>query len=319
MTTDDAPGELTTIDGVPTLRFERRFAHPPQRVWHAISDPAELSAWFPAAVEVELRAGAPMRFTFGDRPDGTGPWDGEVLDVDPPKVLMFRWNHDVLRFEVIAEEPGCRLVFTHALGHGATGRLGAARTAAGWDGCLAALAAAIDDGETTSASDGWLARAEAYTEKFGLGRGYAEAATGAEVVVRFTRDLVPQTVDDAWGVLVEDTLPQVGATPPVRAVNPAIGAGSVLAVQTARLLEYELTLDEQTAGWARWEFVADPDTGARLEFTHTLPGSLHAHRARLLAVWQVHLELFYAACRGEIRCPWPAQRVVDLTATYIEA
>ena len=44
-------GTLETIDGRPALRFERTLADSVERVWRAISDPAELERWFPAAVD----------------------------------------------------------------------------------------------------------------------------------------------------------------------------------------------------------------------------------------------------------------------------
>ena len=44
-------GTLETIEGRPALRFERSLTHPVDRVWRAVSVPAELGSWFPAAVE----------------------------------------------------------------------------------------------------------------------------------------------------------------------------------------------------------------------------------------------------------------------------
>jgi len=41
--------------GPRTLRFERRLAHPPERVWRALTDPAELAIWLVAAAELEPR------------------------------------------------------------------------------------------------------------------------------------------------------------------------------------------------------------------------------------------------------------------------
>ncbi|WP_280196235.1 SRPBCC domain-containing protein, partial [Nocardia farcinica] len=141
----DPRAHLHTLDGAPTLRMERWFAHPPEKVWRAISDPREMAAWFPAAVDTEVRPGATMRFTFADAPDTTDATsEGEVLEVDPPKVYMFRWNRDVLRFELVPDGAGTLLVFTHVLGGGAAGRRGAARAPVGRDPCLGALAAAQD-------------------------------------------------------------------------------------------------------------------------------------------------------------------------------
>ena len=40
-------GTLEIIDGRPALRFERYLAHSVERVWRAVSEPAELERWFP--------------------------------------------------------------------------------------------------------------------------------------------------------------------------------------------------------------------------------------------------------------------------------
>jgi len=52
-------GSQQTIDGRPALRFERRLDHSIERVWRAVTEPAELARWFvaeapwtPAAGEV---------------------------------------------------------------------------------------------------------------------------------------------------------------------------------------------------------------------------------------------------------------------------
>ncbi|MEU2107033.1 hypothetical protein [Nocardia sp. NPDC019255] len=66
----------------------------------------------------------------------------------------------------------------------------------------------------------------------------------------------------------------------------------------------------------RWSFEADPDLGVRVELTQTLPDRLARLRPELLAAWHVQLELFFAATRGDIRCPWPADRVAALTERY---
>jgi uncharacterized protein YndB with AHSA1/START domain len=41
---------LTTIDGRPALRLERRLPHAVERVWRAVTEPAELAQWFVAPV-----------------------------------------------------------------------------------------------------------------------------------------------------------------------------------------------------------------------------------------------------------------------------
>jgi hypothetical protein len=50
--------DLETIGGRPALRLERYLAHPVERVWRAVSDPAEVRRWMPAAADWTLTVGA---------------------------------------------------------------------------------------------------------------------------------------------------------------------------------------------------------------------------------------------------------------------
>lgn len=120
-------GTYLELDGRPALRFERSIPHSVERVWQAITEPDELRLWFPAAVEFEPRVGAAMTFTF-DAADAP-PMDGEVTQLDPPRVFAFDWEGDELRFELEQAGDGCRLLFTHFLSE----RNQAARDAAGWE------------------------------------------------------------------------------------------------------------------------------------------------------------------------------------------
>jgi uncharacterized protein YndB with AHSA1/START domain len=126
-------GIYLTIADHPGVRFERRLAHPVEAVWRMVTEPAELAHWFPCEVEVELRVGGAMRFTFS----ADLVLDGEVLELDPPNTFAFRWGKDLLRFELAAQDGGTRLVLLHALVE--EGRDAAAKTAAGWHVCLDGL------------------------------------------------------------------------------------------------------------------------------------------------------------------------------------
>ena len=131
---------LTTVDGRHQLQFQRRLHHPVETVWAAITEPERLSQWFPARVELELRAGAPVRYSMDPHlPDQ----DGTVLDVDPPRLLVLTWGGAVLRFELVADGDECDLLFSHTFDDLA----GAASFASGWDACLAGLADVVDGRE----------------------------------------------------------------------------------------------------------------------------------------------------------------------------
>jgi uncharacterized protein YndB with AHSA1/START domain len=126
-------GTYLEIDGSPALHFERSLPHSAERVWRAITDPAEIQHWFPAAVDYEPRVGAPMSFRFDD-PDEP-PTGGKVTELDPPRLFAFDWGEEQLRFELEPADDGCRLLFTHFLSES----IQAARDAAGWEMCLQQL------------------------------------------------------------------------------------------------------------------------------------------------------------------------------------
>jgi len=317
----DAPlGTLYTVDDRPTLRFERRLAHAPEKVWNAVTDPAEMSHWFPASVEAELRIGAPMRFSFGVAEfDAGGRYaDGEILEVDPPKVYAFWWLDDVYRFEVVPDGTGCRLIFTCTLsGKGdESDRPSIARTAPGWDACLGTMVARLGGSAAPVMDDAWLLeRAECYIEQFGLAEGQLLGA-GDRYVVRFERDLT-QPLDRVWATLTgQEEYLAAGASPPVSATHGYVATGAVTEHEPPHVLEYVWHHDDEPAGRVRFELRDQNPLGTRLVLTHSLPAPLGGLVSTVLAAWQTHLELFFAALHGDVRCPWPAERTEQLEKMY---
>jgi uncharacterized protein YndB with AHSA1/START domain len=141
-----------TDDGRIALRFERRFAHAPEKVWRAITETEHLHAWFPAIVEFDLTPGAKLlfdmtpaakaRFAIPDERDMTS--EGEITTVDPPHLLEYTWGDEVLRWEITDDgDGGCRLVFTNTFDD----RDGAAAMGAGWHAGLDVLEAHLDGRE----------------------------------------------------------------------------------------------------------------------------------------------------------------------------
>ncbi|MFP2929427.1 SRPBCC domain-containing protein [Pyxidicoccus sp. 3LG] len=146
------------------LRYERRLAHTPEKVWRALTDKAELVHWFPAIIEGPREAGADLRFLFEGEPSYQG--NGKLSVYDPPNVLEFSWDGDVLRFELKPEGTGCLLVFTSTFDD----RARAYRDGTGWHVCLDNLETRLD-GKTPAGHDSErsnLLNAE-YAARFGLG------------------------------------------------------------------------------------------------------------------------------------------------------
>lgn len=71
---------LRTIEGRSVLRVERRFPHPPEKVWPALTESDHLSAWFPSDVEMEHKVGGAVRFVFREGEALAAHLGGRLLD-----------------------------------------------------------------------------------------------------------------------------------------------------------------------------------------------------------------------------------------------
>jgi uncharacterized protein YndB with AHSA1/START domain len=155
-------GTFVTIDDRPALTFERRLAHPVERVWRAVTDPAELGHWFPSAVRGELAPGGTLTFDF---PGGDMTLEGEVVELEPPRRFAFTFGDDVLRIELEAAGEGCLLRFTCLFDDAQR----AARDAAGWHVCLdlleTHLAGAATDAPGSEPTPEWRELYEGYQRR----------------------------------------------------------------------------------------------------------------------------------------------------------
>ena len=269
---------LTTDGDRTTLRMERTLRHPQAKVWRAITEPEHVNQWFPFHVELDLVAGAAMRFV---EPSGRAPdMEGTVTEVDPPRLLAFTWGDDALRFELRPHDDGCVLVFSHTFGYHA----GAASFAAGWTACLGALDLVLAGEPVESLVPDDMADVhERFVHEFGLDRGHAEAtADGWQVV--FDRQLT-QPADVVWSQLADREL-HVGDAPASPFTNGALTPGRITVVEPAALLEYDWHAGNGPAGRVRWELRDGTGQGARLVLTQTGPAGLDDARATALDAWR---------------------------------
>jgi uncharacterized protein YndB with AHSA1/START domain len=76
-----------------TLEFVRTYPHPIERVWRAITDPAELARWFIPTTRWEFLEGGAYRFHDDD-------FSGEILTIEAPRFIRFGGR------DVAGQEPG---------------------------------------------------------------------------------------------------------------------------------------------------------------------------------------------------------------------
>jgi uncharacterized protein YndB with AHSA1/START domain len=149
---------LTTEGDRPSIRLERRLTDPPNVVWRALTEPEKLARWFPCQIQVEggtWRVGAALTFPFPPEVIEM-TLTGEVLELNAPHLLVYTWGPETLRFELLDDDGGTRLLLTDVLDPAS-----AARNAAGWDDCLDLLA-----GGAPPDRPAWQARFERYAASF---------------------------------------------------------------------------------------------------------------------------------------------------------
>ena len=127
--------QFLTRDGRPSVRVERRYPHPIDKVWRAVTTPEHLGQWFPSPVEIDLRPGGSMRFGAFSGPAASGI----VEELEPPRRFTFTWGLDTLRFELEPDGDGTTFLLTHSFDD----RTGAPSFATGWEMCMTGLRALL--------------------------------------------------------------------------------------------------------------------------------------------------------------------------------
>jgi uncharacterized protein YndB with AHSA1/START domain len=184
-------------DGSTQVRFERRLPHPVDRVWAALTDPAELRRWWGDA-DLDLTDGGrfALRWLNTDEAGDVATLDGAITKLDPPRLLeisaawgstgspdpgaptTLTWeldpdgDHTLLRFTNTVTPPATAGPDTTGGGpDAATAGPDAAdiRTAAGWHMHLDALATILAGGEAdlVHVEPAYEPLHQAYTEKYG--------------------------------------------------------------------------------------------------------------------------------------------------------
>ncbi|WBU37290.1 SRPBCC domain-containing protein [Homoserinibacter sp. YIM 151385] len=143
------------------LELARELAYPVDRVWDALTVPAQLSVWFPCDVELEQMAGGRIAFAF---PDDDEPEVAELLEfaeVGEPRVIAYIWSDEHLRWTLESGAAAADGISTLRLRDEIADPKTVAQIAAGWDACLDDLAALLDgreDAGTRIPGDGDVAR-----------------------------------------------------------------------------------------------------------------------------------------------------------------
>jgi uncharacterized protein YndB with AHSA1/START domain len=117
-----------------TLVLVREFRHPPDKVWDAITDPAQLREWAPFDASASLgSAGSTVKLTTIGAPQ-PHVTETRVTRADKPQLLEYTWGGNNMRWQLEAAGAGTRLTLWASID-----KRFIAMGAAGWHVCLDVL------------------------------------------------------------------------------------------------------------------------------------------------------------------------------------
>jgi uncharacterized protein YndB with AHSA1/START domain len=113
------------------VRLTRTYPAAPAVVWAVLTEPESLGRWLARAGEIELAPGGSFE---------VGRVEARVREVDPERMLELDWSQpgeeaSIVRFELVPDGGGTRLVLDHSRVHEPVGMSYIAR----WTGTLARL------------------------------------------------------------------------------------------------------------------------------------------------------------------------------------
>jgi uncharacterized protein YndB with AHSA1/START domain len=152
-----------------TLVLVRELAHPPARVWQALTDPEHLREWAPFDSDRNLGAVGTAKLTTVGAPKAMVS-ESRVTRADAPRVLEFDWGGQDVRWTLEPHGKGTRLTLWHNINRGFI-----AMGAAGWHICIDVLGRSLDGepigrivGADALKFGGWQRLNAEYAKQFGV-------------------------------------------------------------------------------------------------------------------------------------------------------
>ncbi len=153
-----------------TLVLTKQLRHEPEKVWQALTDPAQLREWAPFDADGNLGAeGSTVKLTTVGAPS-PHVTETQVTRADPPDVLVYNWGGFDLRWELEDYAGGTRLTLWTNID-----RRYISMGAAGWHICLDVLDHLLDGdrlgrivGPEAMQFEGWQRLNAEYARQFGV-------------------------------------------------------------------------------------------------------------------------------------------------------
>ena len=155
-----------------TLVLVKDLRHSPEKVWDALTDPAQLREWAPFDADGNLGAIGRAKLTTVGAP-GPHVTETTITKADKPKLLEYNWGGYDMRWKLVSVSGGTRLMLYTNID-----RRYMAMGAAGWHVCFDVLDRMLDGnpigrivGPDAMQFDGWQRLHAEYAQQFGITQG----------------------------------------------------------------------------------------------------------------------------------------------------
>jgi uncharacterized protein YndB with AHSA1/START domain len=91
------------------LDWERAYPQSLERVWSAISNADEITAWMKFPTQLEPRVGGKVHIEFS----AEGLLEGIVCNFEPPHLLIYTWGDSLVNWKLEGDTAGTKLHFSH--------------------------------------------------------------------------------------------------------------------------------------------------------------------------------------------------------------
>lgn len=106
---ETANDSIAAVELIYRLDWERTYPQSLERVWKAISNHDEITAWMKFPTQLEPRVGGAIRIDFSSQ----GSLEGTVCNFEPPYLLIYTWGDSLVNWKLEADATGTRLHFSH--------------------------------------------------------------------------------------------------------------------------------------------------------------------------------------------------------------
>lgn len=110
--------DVTPKSETSTLTFELDLAHPPAKVWRALTEPDLLARWLLPTIGLDLTPGAAFTLHTDPQPGWDGTVDCRVLAVAPLRGLSYAWVvgdlDTIVSFSLAESARGTRLTIVQS-------------------------------------------------------------------------------------------------------------------------------------------------------------------------------------------------------------